>query len=50
MNEADVVFVICDHLNEEKWNIWIDDHPIHRDLKYRNNSFLIGGDSSRPNF
>ena len=46
MNEAEVVSVICEHLQNENWQFWIDDHPIHRDLQFHKHSLLIGG--ARP--
>ena len=46
VNEAEVVSVICEHLQNENWQFWIDDHPIHRDLHYNKHSLLIGG--ARP--
>ena len=46
MKEAEVVSIICDHLQNENWQFWIDDHPIHNDLRYRKHSIVIGG--ARP--
>ena len=46
MKEAKVVSIICDHFVNEKWQFWIDDHPIHNDLEYQKHSILIGG--ARP--
>jgi len=44
--EAEVVSIICDHLELLNWQFWIDDHPIHRDLNFRKHSIIIGG--ARP--
>ncbi len=46
MNETEVVSVICEHLQNENWQFWIDDHPIHRDLQFQKHRLLIGG--ARP--
>ena len=46
MNEAEVVSIICEHLQKENWQLWIDDHPIHKDLQYQKHCLLIGG--ARP--
>ncbi|KKL53404.1 hypothetical protein LCGC14_2275790 [marine sediment metagenome] len=46
MNEAEVVSRICEHLQNEKWHFWIDDHPIHKELRFQKHCLLIGG--SRP--
>ena len=46
MNEAEVVSIICNHLQKENWQLWIDDHPIHKDLQYQKHCLLIGG--ARP--
>jgi len=46
VNEAEVVSIICKHLQEENWQLWIDDHPIHKDLDYQKHCLLIGG--ARP--
>ena len=46
MNEAEVVSVICEHLQNENWQFWIDDHPIHRDLQFQKHRLLISG--ARP--
>ena len=46
MNEAEVVSVICEHLQKENWQLWIDDHPIHKELQYQKHCLLIGG--ARP--
>ena len=46
MNEAEVVSIICDHLQIQNWHFWIDDHPIHKNLTFRKHSIIIGG--SRP--
>ena len=46
MNEAEVVSVICEHLQNENWQFWIDDHPIHKDLQFQKHRLLIGG--ARP--
>ena len=46
MKEAKVVSIICDHFENEKWQFWIDDHQIHKDLEYQKHSLLIGG--ARP--
>ena len=46
VNEAEVVSVICEHLQNENWQFWIDDHPIHRDLQFQKHRLLIGG--ARP--
>lgn len=46
MIEAEVVSIICDHLQLLNWQFWIDDHPIHRDLNFRKHNIIIGG--ARP--
>ncbi len=46
MNETEVVSIICEHLQKENWQLWIDDHPIHKDLQYKKHCLLIGG--ARP--
>lgn len=46
MNKAEVVSIICEHLQKENWQLWIDDHLIHKDLQYRKHCLLIGG--ARP--
>lgn len=46
MNEAEVVSIICENLDAQKWQFWIDDHPIHKDLTYQKYCLLIGG--ARP--
>ena len=46
MEEAEIVSIICEHLQNENWRLWIDDHPIHKDLKFQKHSILIGG--ARP--
>ncbi|KKM91767.1 hypothetical protein LCGC14_1225290 [marine sediment metagenome] len=43
MNEAEVVSRICEHLQNESWQFWIDDHPIHKDLGFQKHCLLIGG-------
>ena len=35
VKEAEVVSIICEHLQKEHWQLWIDDHPIHKDLQYQ---------------
>lgn len=46
MNEAEVVSIICDHLQIQNWRFWIDDHPIHKDLNFGKHCIIIGG--ARP--
>jgi len=46
VNEAEVVSVICEHLRSQKWEVWIDDHSIHKSLKYQKHCLLIDG--ARP--
>jgi len=46
VKEAEVVSIICEHFQNEKWQFWIDDHPIHKNLSYKKHSLLIGG--ARP--
>ncbi len=46
MNEADVVSIICEHLQNKNWQFWIDDHPIHKNLRFQKHCLLIGG--ARP--
>ena len=46
VNEAEVVSVICEHLQNENWQFWIDNHTIHRDLPFQKHKLLIG--SARP--
>jgi len=46
VKEAEVVSIICEHLQNENWQFWIDNHLIHRDLNYRKHSIIIGG--ARP--
>jgi len=42
VNEAEVVSVICEHLQSQKWQVWIDDHQIHKDLVFQKHRLLIG--------
>ena len=42
MNEAEVVSVICEHLQFKKWQVWIDEHHIHKDLAFQKHRLLIG--------
>jgi len=46
VNEAEVVSIICDHLQIQNWRFWIDDHPIHKDLNFGKHCIIIGG--ARP--
>ena len=46
MNEAEVVSRICEHLQNERWQFWIDDHPIHKELHFQKHCLLISG--ARP--
>jgi hypothetical protein len=46
VNEAEVVSIICEHLQSERWQFWIDDHPIHANLAFKKHCLLIGG--ARP--
>ena len=46
MKEAEVVSIICEHLQKENWQFWIDDHEIHKDLNFKKHRLLIGG--ARP--
>jgi len=46
VNEAEVVSRICEHLQNESWQFWIDDHPIHKELRFQKHCLLISG--SRP--
>ena len=46
MNEAEVVSRICEHLQNESWQFWIDDHPIHKELSFQKHCLLISG--ARP--
>lgn len=46
MKEAEVVSIICEHLQKENWQFWIDDLPIHNDLEFHKHRLLIGG--ARP--
>jgi len=46
VEEAEVVSIICNHLKQEEWDFWIDDHQIHDSLNYRKHRLLIGG--ARP--
>ncbi len=46
MNEAEVVSLICEHLQDKHWKFWIDDHPIHKELPFQKHCLLISG--ARP--
>ena len=46
MNEAEVVSIICEHLQDKHWKFWIDDHHIHKELNFRKHCLLISG--ARP--
>ena len=46
MNKAEVASIICEHLQSQKWQVWIDDHTIHKNLNYQKHCLLIDG--ARP--
>ena len=46
MKEREVVSIICNHIKNDDWDFWIDDHPIHKELNFKKHSILIGG--ARP--
>lgn len=46
MEEAEVVSIICEYLQEKNYSFWIDDHPIHNNLNFQKYRLIIG--SSRP--
>ncbi len=46
MNKAEVVSRTCKHLQNESWQLRIDDHLIHKDLRFKNHCLLISG--ARP--
>ncbi|KKM86018.1 hypothetical protein LCGC14_1283240, partial [marine sediment metagenome] len=46
MNEAEVVSRICEYLQNRNWQFWIDDHPIHKELRFKKHCLLISG--ARP--
>ncbi len=43
MNETNVVSIICEYLENQKWQFWIDEHHIHKDLRFKKHRILIGG-------
>ena len=46
MDEATIVKIICEKLEKENWQFWIDDHHIHESLNFQKHRLLIGG--ARP--